>query len=161
MWFPKSRLWLFWSSDRKPPHWNTNCLRTNSGSISSDHVWGCVSNKTLGGPQKSLSTLWVPALCLEPPLGLWTIPASILLFIFHGRCLGAFFRTGSSFTPPFISCNWPSLWTWHLLSQSSNTVHPQPHPMYKKTLHDRGGGKYELFQTCNLPDYPVHPKSKQ
>lgn len=23
------------------------------------------------------------------------------------------------------------------------------------------GRKCELFQTCNLPDYPVHPKSKQ
>lgn len=52
--FPKSRLWLLWSSDRKPPHWNTDCLWTNSGSISFDHVSGCVNIKTLDGAQKPI-----------------------------------------------------------------------------------------------------------
>lgn len=101
---------------------------------------------------------------LEPPQCLWNIPASILLSIFHGRCLGAFFRTGSNFTPPFVSCNWPSLRTWHLLSQSSNTVSTSTATSDVQeniTWPGVGQGKYELFQTCNLPDYPVYPKSKQ
>lgn len=101
-------------------------------------VW--TSRLWMGHKSQSLSSLWVPALRLESPQCLWNIPASILLSIFHGRCLGAFFRSGSNFTPSFIVSNWPSLRTWHLLSQSSNTAHPQPHSMYKKTSHGLSGG---------------------